>query len=87
MKAANGGGLNLELAIGPRSGSIDILGLESLRTCLHLELNFGTLFQAAVSRHLDGREVDEDVLTAGALDKSVAFCGVKPFHYTFFSHY
>ena len=27
------------------------------------------------------------VLAAGPLDKSIAFRGIKPFHYTFFSHY
>jgi hypothetical protein len=31
--------------------------------------------------------VDEDILTAGALDKSIALCGVKPFDNTLFSHY
>jgi hypothetical protein len=29
----------------------------------------------------------EDIITIRALDKSIALGGVKPFHYTFFSHY
>jgi hypothetical protein len=31
--------------------------------------------------------VDKYVFAACALDKSIAFSGVKPFHYTLFSHY
>jgi hypothetical protein len=31
--------------------------------------------------------VDKHIFAAGTLDKSIAFRGVKPFHYTLFSHY
>jgi hypothetical protein len=29
----------------------------------------------------------EHIIPIGALDKSIAFGGIKPFHNTFFSHY
>jgi hypothetical protein len=31
--------------------------------------------------------MNENILTAGPLDKAKALGGIKPFHYTFFSHY
>jgi hypothetical protein len=30
--------------------------------------------------------VDEDIIAVRTLDKSIALGGIKPFHYTFFSH-
>jgi hypothetical protein len=31
--------------------------------------------------------VDKYIFATGALDKSITLGGIKPFHYTFFSHY
>lgn len=64
-----------------------VLSLEALWTSLHLELHFCAFLQRAISTHLDRREMHEDIITIRALDKSIALGGVKPFHYTFFSHY
>ncbi len=68
-------------------GAIHILCLEPLGPLLDLELHFGALLERPVAGHLNRREVDEHILAAGALDKSIALCGVKPFHNTLFSHY
>src|SRR5580698_1918816 len=70
-----------------RSGSHDILGLQSLGAPLHLELHLRTFFQSAISIHLDRREVNEHIIAVRALDEAIALGGVKPFHSPFFSHY
>src|SRR5580698_11195811 len=70
-----------------RSGSHDILSLQSLGAPLHLELHLRTFFQSAISIHLDRREVNEHIIAVRALDEAIALGGVKPFHSPFFSHY
>jgi hypothetical protein len=67
--------------------TIDVLGLEALWTSLDLELHLRTLLERPVSIHLDSREVHEYIIAVRALDETIALCGVKPFNYTFFSHY
>src|SRR5689334_14342490 len=67
--------------------SVHVLGLQALRTLLDLELNLRTFIQAPVPVCLNGREMHEHVVAAGALDKSIAFGGIKPLHNTFFFHY
>jgi hypothetical protein len=67
--------------------TIDVLCLQSLRAAFDFELNLCTFLQRPVTVHLDGGKVDEHIIAIGALDKSIALRGVKPFHYTFFSHY
>ena len=73
--------------VNPRLRSHDILGLQSLGAALDLELHLRTFLQSAISAHLDCTEVYKHVIAVGALDKTVALGGVKPFHNTFFSHY
>ena len=67
--------------------TVDVFGLQAFRSALHLELNLRAFFKRPVAGHLDGREVDKHIFATGALDKSIAFGGIKPFHYTLFSHY
>jgi hypothetical protein len=67
--------------------SIHVLGLQALRALLDLELNLRTFIQATVPVGLDGREMHKHVVATGALDKSIAFGGIKPLHNTFFFHY
>ena len=67
--------------------AIYVLGLETFRTPFDLEFYLRSLLQCPVTRHLNRREMNKNVLTAGALDKSIALSGVKPFHNTLFSHY
>jgi hypothetical protein len=68
-------------------GSNYILGLQTLRAPLHLELHLRTFVQSPVTVHLDRGEVNKHVIAVGALDEAIALGGVKPFHNTFFSHY
>jgi len=65
----------------------DVLGLQTLGARLDFELNLRSFIQGSVSVHLNRTEMNENILTAGPLDKAIALGGVKPFHYTFFSHY
>src|SRR5438552_4023419 len=71
----------------PELGAVDVLRLEPFRTLLHFKFHLRALLQSPVTGHLDGREVNKHILAAGPLDKSIAFCGVKPFDDTLFSHY
>ena len=64
----------------------DVLGLQSLRPLLHLELYLRAFIQGTVAVRLDGRKVYEHVIAATSLDETIAFRGVKPFHDAFFSH-
>jgi len=73
-----------------QSGILDpghVLGLQSLGPLLHLELYLRAFIQGTIAVRLDGRKVYEHVVAATALDETVAFSGVKPFHDAFFSHY
>lgn len=65
----------------------DVLRLETLRSSLHFELDLRALLERAISVHLDRREMHENVIAVGTLDKAIALSGIKPFHNTFFSHY
>jgi len=67
--------------------AVDVLGLQTLGPALYLKLNLRAFLKRPVAGHLDGREVDKNILAAGALNKSIALGGVKPFHNTLFSHY
>lgn len=66
---------------------VDVFSLQTLWSALHLKLDLRALLKRPVAGHLDGRKVDKYIFAAGALDKTIAFGGVKPFHYTLFSHY
>jgi hypothetical protein len=65
----------------------NVLSLQALGPAFHLELYLRTFLERAVSVHLDRREVHEHIIAVRALDETIALCGVKPFHNTFFSHY
>lgn len=78
--------IRCERVFTPGLRSRYVLGLQSFGTFLHLKFHFAAFVQGPVSGHLDGRKVNEHVLTVGPLDESIAFCGIKPFHDTFFSH-
>src|SRR5438128_9892254 len=64
----------------------NVFGLEALGALLDVELDFFAFVQGSVSGRLDGAVMDEDVLTAFALDKSVAFVVVEPLDCTDFGH-
>src|SRR4029077_6057446 len=53
---------------------------------LDVELDFFSFVQSSISGLLDRTVMDEDVLTAFAFDKSVAFVVVKPLHRADFGH-
>jgi hypothetical protein len=63
-----------------------VLGLQTLWSLLHLELHLRAFIQRTITVRLDRRKVNEYVVAARTLDKSVAFGGVKPLHNTFFLH-
>src|SRR5579862_862979 len=64
-----------------------VLGLQSLRSLLHLELYLRAFVQGTIPVCLDGRKVYEHVIAATSLDETIALGGVKPFHNAFFFHY
>src|SRR6516225_663329 len=66
--------------------SLDVLGLQALRTFLNVKADPGTLFQAPIAVAYNGRKVHENVLAALALDESIAFRGVEPLHCSLFLH-
>ncbi len=65
----------------------DVLGLQPFGALLHLELHFRALVKRTITVRLDGRKMDEYIVTAVALDETIALGGVKPLHNTFFSHF
>jgi hypothetical protein len=71
----------------PKLRLAHVLGLQSLGTLLHLELHLRTFVQATVAVGLDGGKVNEHIVAARSLDKSIAFGGIEPLHDTFFPHY
>src|SRR5438132_2139636 len=73
--------------LGTELYSIDVLGLQTLGSLLHLELHLRAFIQGAISIGLDRRKMNEHVIAAGTLDESISFCGIKPFHYAFFFDY
>src|SRR5690606_2579454 len=61
------------------SGELNLLGLGALRALSHIEGHTLTLFEDLVSGHVDGGEVDEDVLAAPINgDEPKALFGVEP---------
>lgn len=66
--------------------ALDVLSLQTFRSGLDLELYLQALIEGAVPAHLDGGEMDEDVFTCRALDKSIPLRRVEPLDYTFFFH-
>src|SRR6478736_2673295 len=62
------------------SDDADVLGFLTLAAGADVELDALTLFQGAVARALDGREVDENVGAVLTGDEAVALLRVEPFH-------
>lgn len=56
-----------------------VFGLRPFWTVGYFEFNFLALDQGFVPVTADGAVVNENILFAGLLDKSVALCIVKPF--------
>jgi len=63
----------------------DVFSLIAFRALLDLEFDHLAFVQCLVSVHLNGGEVNEHVFARLALDETIAFGSVKPFHYTLFS--
>src|ERR1700761_3250119 len=61
-----------------------VRGVESFWPLLAFELNRVALIQCFIAVLLNCREVHEDVLTSGTLDKTVSFCSVEPLDHAVF---
>ena len=62
-------------------------GLQALWALLHVELDFRSLLEAAVSFSLNCREMYEHILSARALDESVSLGVVEPLYSALLSHF
>jgi hypothetical protein len=65
----------------------NVLRLQALGPPLDFEFHFGAFLQSPVAGHLNGGKVNEHIFSARPLDESITLRGVKPLHYTLFSHY
>jgi hypothetical protein len=67
------------------SGAADhVRGVESFGSLLAFELDRVALVQSLISVLLNSREVYEDVLTSGTLDKPISFGSVEPLDHAIF---
>src|ERR1039457_6962009 len=64
----------------------NVFRLQALRAFLDYKRHTRALVERAITAGFDSGEMDENVLAILALDKSEAFCGVKPLHGTCFFH-
>src|SRR5271156_1359105 len=72
-------------ASDPISGAADyVRGVESFGSLLAFELDRVALVQSLISVLLNSREVYEDVLASGALDKPIPFGSVEPLDHAIF---
>ncbi len=68
-------------------GGLDVRGLQALGALGHFEFNRLAIVQRLVAISHDRGEMDENVLTALALDESKALARVEPLHCSlFFTH-
>jgi len=65
---------------------LNVGSLQALRAAGNLEFDGLSLVKGAVAVRLDGGEMDENVLSALALDEAKALAGVKPLYCTLFFH-
>jgi hypothetical protein len=66
----------------------DAFGLQTLGALLDLEFDCLALIQSLVSLALDGRKMNENVLSGLALDESITLGRIEPLHCTLlFSHF
>jgi hypothetical protein len=63
----------------------NVFSLKAFRPLLYLKLHKLAFVQRLVSIHLDGGEVNEDVLPRLALNEPKPLRGVEPFDHTLFS--
>jgi len=69
----------------PISGATDhVRGVESFGSLLAFELDRVALVQSLISVLLNSREVYEDILTSGTLDKPISFGSVEPLDHAIF---
>ena len=66
---------------------LDVRGLEALGSLGHFEFNRLAIVQRLIAISHDRGEMDENVLTALALDEAEALAGIEPLHCSlFFTH-
>ena len=65
---------------------LHIQRIQALWPLLTLKLHSFALVESAKSVVLNGREVHKHILARVALNKSITFCAIKPFHYALFPH-
>ena len=64
---------------------LDAFSLQAFGTLRDGKLHRFALVERSVSFGLDGRVMDEDIISGSALDKSIALRVVEPLHDTLFS--
>jgi hypothetical protein len=64
----------------------DVGGVQSLRTLLTLKLDSLAFIQRLIAFFKDRGEMDEDIFSAGALNKSVPLGPVEPLHHSMLLH-
>ena len=70
--------LSCQLRAECGAGNRDVAGLRSLGSLFDSELDLLTFHQVAVTIALNGREMDENVLSAFAFDEAKAFGAIEP---------
>lgn len=60
--------------------------VEALGTLLTLKIHRVSLVQGFEATLLNRREMHKNIFAGRALDETVPFGAIKPFHYTTFSH-
>ena len=69
-----------------RLGADDVARLKAFGAFEQIELHGLTLVERAVAVLLNGGEMDENILSRGALDKTISLRPVEPLYCTFLSH-
>jgi len=64
----------------------DVRSLQALGAAGYFEFNRLAFVQRLVPLCLDGREVDENILTGLALDEPITLAGIEPLHSSLFFH-
>lgn len=58
----------------------NVLSLQSFGAGSEIELDLLPLLELTIAIHLDGREVDEDIVALFVADESIALYDVEPLH-------
>jgi hypothetical protein len=72
--------------VAAKSDANNVRCLEAFWAFEQIELHGFAFIERAVSILLNRGEMDEHVLTSGALDKTITLCSVKPLHSSLLSH-